>query len=148
MHLLVSEILEKVAKAKTKKDKINVLLQNESPILKAVLRINFDPNVVMDLPEGVPPFKREESPIGHQPTTLNLEYRKFYLWLDPKQNISKLKKEQLFIEMLESLHSSEADVIVSAKDRGLNKMYKGLTESLVREAFPFTLPPVETKAQA
>src|SRR6056300_701840 len=137
MHLLVSEILELVAKAKTKKEKVNVLLQNDSPILKAILRINFDPNVTMDLPEGAPPYKKDESPIGHQPTTLNLEYRKFYLWLDPKQSISKIKKESLFVEMLESLHYTEADVIIAAKDRQLSKSYKGLTESLVREAFPF-----------
>jgi len=144
MYLLLSEILDQADKAKTKEEKIKVLTKHTSPVLKAVLRINFDPNVIMNLPEGEPPYKKEwDKPIGYQESNLVTEYRRFYIWLDPKTNLPKLKKESLFIELLESLHVSEAEVLVLAKDRKLTKKYKTIKEDIVRAAFPGTLPPLE-----
>lgn len=150
MSLLFSEVLEKVDKAKTKEEKLALLKRHEMPALRGLLRINFDPNVKMDLPEGEPPYKKDkDKPIGYHETNLVTEYRRFYIWLDPKQNISKVKKESLFIEMLEGLHTSEAELICLAKDRKLNKKYKTIKEDLVREAYPGLLPPVaEKKAPA
>lgn len=144
MALLQSEVLDLLEKAKTRQEKIKVLKQYESPVLRALMRINFDPNVKMDLPEGEPPFNKETArPIGYQQTNLINEYRRFYIWLDPKQNLPKVKKERLFIEMLEGLHLSEAELLCLAKDKQLGKKYKSLKEDLVREAYPSALPPKE-----
>lgn len=144
MALLQSEILDLFEKAKTRQEKVKVLRDHESPVLRALMRINFDPNVKMDLPEGEPPYNKEAGrPIGYQQTNLVVEYRRFYIWLDPKQNLPKIKKERLFIEMLEGLHTTEAEVLVLAKDRQLSKKYKSLKEDLVREAYPTALPPKE-----
>ena len=145
MHLLVSEVLDLFEKAKTKEEKISVLKKYESPIIRAIMRINFDPSVQMALPEGEPPFKKEpDRPIGEQLTKLESEYRRFYIWLDPKTQLTKFKKEQLFVEMLEGLHLSEAMVIVLAKDKKLQTKYKSLKEDTVREAYPVTLPPKQS----
>ena len=142
MHLLVSEVLDLFEKAKTKEEKVGVLKKYESPILRAIMRINFDPSVQMALPEGEPPFKKvPDVPIGEQQTKLESEYRRFYIWLDPKTNLPKLRKESLFVEMLEGLHISEATVIILAKDKKLQTKYKSLKEDIVREAYPVTLPP-------
>lgn len=144
MNLLFSEVLEKVDKAKTKVEKIAILKQHEVPALRGVLRINFDPNVAFDLPEGEPPFRKEsDKPIGYHETNLIQEYKRFYIWLDPKQNLTPIRKEKLFIEMLEGLHISEAEVICLAKDKKLSKKYKTLKEDIVREAYPGLLPPKE-----
>lgn len=146
MSLLQSEILDLFEKAKTKKEKIDVLKKYETPVLRALMRINFDDTVKMDLPEGEPPFKKEsDKPIGYHESTLLLEYRRFYIWLDPKQKLPRVKKERLFIEMLEGLHVSEAELICLVKDKNLSKKYKSLKEDIVREAYPYTLPPVEEK---
>ncbi len=148
MHLLISEVLELVEKASSKKDKVDILKKYEAPVLRGILRINFDPSVKMDLPEGEPPFKKEsDRPRGMSPSTLQNEYRRFYIWIDPKTQLSKLKKESLFIELLESIDVSEAEVIILAKDKKLHKKYKSLKEDIVREAFPFTLPPKEPKVK-
>lgn len=145
MQLLISEILDEFEKAKTKQDKVSVLKKHESPVLRGIMRINFDPNVSFDLPEGEPPYRKDvDRPIDYQQTTLTLEYRRFYIWYDPKVQIPKLKKESLFIEMLEGLHVSEAEVIILAKDKKLAKKYKSLKEDIVREAYPVTLPPKES----
>lgn len=142
MHLLVSEVLDLFEKAKSKEEKVGVLKKYESPILRAIMRINFDPSVQMALPEGEPPFKKvPDVPIGEQQTKLESEYRRFYIWLDPKTNLPKLRKESLFVEMLEGLHISEAMVIILAKDKKLQTKYKSLKEDIVREAYPVTLPP-------
>lgn len=147
MALLQSEILDLFEKAKTRQEKIDVLKRYETPVLRALMRINFDPNVKMDLPEGEPPFKKEaDKPMGYQETNLVTEYRRFYIWVDPKTNLPKVRKERLFIEMLEGLHISEAEVLCLAKDRLLSKKYKSLKEDIVRAAYPATLPPKDEKA--
>lgn len=146
MNLLLSEILDLVDKAKTRNEKVALLKQHELPVLRGLMKINFHPDVRMDLPDGEPPFRKEESkPAGLQETTLQLEYRRFYIWLDPNQQLPKVKKEKLFIELLEGLHLSEAELLCLVKDKKLNKRWKTIKEDIVREAYPQILPPkVET----
>lgn len=142
MVLLQSEVLDLFEKAKTKEEKISILKKHEVPVLRALMRMNFDPTSKMSLPDGEPPFKKEPGkPAGMSESTLIGEYRRFYIWLDPNYNLNRLRKEQLFIELLESLHVSEAEVLCLAKDKKLHTKYKSLTEDIVREAFPTTLPP-------
>ena len=142
MNLLVPEVLDLVEKAKNKADKVQVLKQNETLGVRGILRLNFDTNVKFDLPEGEPPYKKDKDrPIGYQPANLITEVKRFYIWVDPKQNISRLRKEQLFVEMCEGLHYTEAEVLCLAKDRKLKERYKSLNEDLVREAFPGLIPP-------
>ena len=48
---------------------------------------------------------------------------------------TKTQKETMFIQILEGLHADEAQVLIGMKNKSLNKMYKGLTSAMVREAF-------------
>ena len=50
-------------------------------------------------------------------------------------SLSKTKKETMFIQILEVLHADEANLLVNVKDKSLNKVYKGLTDAVVKEAF-------------
>ena len=148
MKYLVSELFDLVEKAKTKQEKITILKMNECEIVKGILALNYDPNLKFNLPSGRPPYKRDtDKPMGYQETTLNLEARRFYIWLTNEQNIKKLKKESLFIEMLEGLHYTEADLLCAVKDKELTTLYSSLTEDLVREVFPNLLPPPIPKAE-
>jgi len=141
MNLLVPEILDLVEKTKNKADKVKVLKQNETPGIRGILRLNFDSNVKFDLPEGEPPYKKDkDKPIGYHETNLITEVKRFYIWVDPKQNISRLRKEQLFVEMCEGLHYTEAEVLCLAKDRKLISKYKSLNKDLVHEAYPGLIP--------
>ena len=49
--------------------------------------------------------------------------------------LTPMKKETMFVQMLEGLHKDEADVIIAAKDKSLHKVYKGLSAAVVKEAF-------------
>ena len=148
MNLLVSEILDQVDGLKTKQEKIDLLKRYENPAIRLVLRINFDPNLNMGLPEGEPPYKKElDKPIGYHETNLIKELRRFYIWLDPKTQLPKVRKEKLFIEMLEGLHHTEAEVLCLAKDRKLQKKYKSVKADIVRESYPGLLPPEPPKSE-
>lgn len=145
--MLVSEIFEKVCKGKNKKERIRLLQENQNQAVFAVLQINFNPTYKMLLPEGTPPFKKEQDkPIGYQQTNILNELRRFYIWLDSSQNIPALKRETLFIEMLEGLHISEANLLCAAKDKKLGSIYKQITEVVAREAFPNIFPPKPTRS--
>jgi hypothetical protein len=102
----------------------------------------------MDLPEGEPPFRKDtDKPIGYSESSLQLELRRFYVWLDPRTTLPKLKKESLFVNMLEGIHWTEAEALCLAKDRKLHTKYKSLKEDIVREAFPLALTPKPVKVK-
>ena len=137
MKYLVSELFDLVEKQKTKEEKIRLLRENGTLITKAVLHMNYEGSVKFLLPEGEPPFKKEkDKPIGYQQTTLILELRRFYIFFQEEVNVSKTKRESLFIEMLEGLHWTEAELICLVKDKKLQTKYPSLTFDLVTEAFP------------
>jgi len=142
MRTSITEILEEVERQKTRKEKIEVFRRYDHPVLRGVLQVNFNPEVKVYLPEGEPPFKKDSSvPRGYSETNLFAEWRRFYIWLDPNINLNKQRKEQLFIQMLEGIHWSEAETVCLAKDKKLQTKYKTIKEDLVREALPDMLPP-------
>ena len=133
---LMSEILTKVNNAKDKPKKIAVLQQNASAPLKQVLKGAFDSNIVWDLPDGDPPYIANEAPIGTEHGLLRNEAKRLWHFVKGADNdLTKTQKETMFIQILEGLHQDEAKVLLGMKSKTLNKMYKGLTESVVKEAF-------------
>ena len=133
---LLSEVLAKVSKQRTKAKKIQVLKENESLHLKSVLIWNFDDTVVSVLPEGPVPFDKNEAPAGTEHTYLAHEHKVLYNFIKGGNDFLKpVKREQLFLQLLEGLHSDEAEVICLMKDKKLTDKYK-VTKSVVTEAFP------------
>jgi hypothetical protein len=136
MRLLISEILQKVSNAKTKAEKIKILQDNNTQTLRSILIWNFDETVESLLPEGEVPYTPNEAPVGTEHTLLEQESRRFYYFVaNGRTTISQMKREQMFIQMLEGLHKSEAEVLVLVKDKKLGKRYK-ITRACVEEAFP------------
>lgn len=132
----VHEIFTKVNNAKDKPKKIAVLKEYDSTALRQLLKGAFDPNIVWDLPEGTPPYMANEAPVGTEHTYLEDEAKKLWHFIKgADEQLSKTRKETLFIQMLEGLHGTEATVLLNIKDKQLNKVYKGLTEAVVKEAF-------------
>ena len=70
--LLFSEILDKVHKAKTKGQKINILREHNTEALRMIIKASFDPKIEWVLPEGNVPFKRNDAPEGTEHSTLAL----------------------------------------------------------------------------
>ena len=133
---LISEIFTKINNAKDKPKKIEVLRKYDTPGMRMILKGAFDPKIEWDLPEGTPPYIENEAPAGTEHTFLEVEARRLYNFAKGGNNtINKIRKETLFIQMLEGLHASEAKVLIDVKNKSLNKTYKGLTSDMVKEAF-------------
>ena len=136
MNLLISEILDKVSKLKTKKEKVAWLKQNNSDGLRMVIKSSFDPKIKWLLPEGDVPFNRNDAPEGTEHTDLHMESRKLYHFIEGGNfDITQNKRENLFIQILEGLQENDADVLVSAKEKSLHRKFKGLSDNVVKEAF-------------
>lgn len=133
---LVSEVLEEAGKIIKRDERIKFLQLNKSPGLTDILRIQYDDTVVSALPEGAPNYRQDDAPKDYQYTILNKAYTQFkYFFKGPIANDMKpLKRESLFLNLLETLHVEEAELLIAAKDKKMK--YKGITKKLVRDAFP------------
>ena len=133
---LVPEVFDDMSKERAQKRKIEILRQNDTTSLREVLRHNFDENIKFALPEGRPPFTRQDVPLGYQTATLGPEIRRLYLFVEGGHTtITQNKREMLFIQLLEGLSAGEAELMLFVKDKKLNRRYKGLNANNIKEAF-------------
>ena len=135
MRLLMHEVLQKVSNAKTKKEKIKLMQEYNTNALRMLFIINFDDSVVSLLPPGDVPYTPNEAPDGTQHTILEKEARLLHHFFKGGSNVSQVKREQMFVQMLEGLSAGEADVLIKAKDKQIGKRWK-ITKAAVSEAFP------------
>jgi hypothetical protein len=101
-------------------------------LLKVLFAHNFLPSHKMLLPEGEPPFKPADQPVGMCDTNLFLEAKKMYVFM--RQDLKPIKRESLFIGLLEGIHPTEAAILIAVKDQKLQKMYPKITWKLVADA--------------
>lgn len=151
MRFTIPEILEYVSsKCPTHEEKVRVLRLNQSEPLEQILQYNFHPDIKMSLPEGDAPYKKEKDiPVGKSATNLYREGRRLYLFLEGQApNLKPFKKETLFIELLEGIHWTEADMLIAVKDKRLTDMYPGVTYEAARDAFARLLPATPPKKVA
>ena len=158
------EVLESASKQRTKAKKIEVLKTYAHDSIMAVLIWNFDESIVSLLPEGEVPYgnTREDNSVtgslsdkindavgmmresgsaslGSQDqgkASIRGEYTKFYNFLKGGNNgLSGLRRETMFINILEGLHPLEAEILVLVKDKKLTDRYK-ITKDIVSAAYP------------
>ena len=136
-RLLLSEVLRKVSNAKTKAEKIKILQANNSQALRSILIWNFDESVISMLPEGEVPYTPNDAPIGTDHTRLEQESKGLYRFVKGGQDsLKSLKRESMFVQLLEGLSAEEAELLCLIKDGNLNSKYKRITKAVVSEAFP------------
>ena len=131
-----AEILDKVSKIKSKKEKVAFLKKYQTDALRMICKASFDPNIVWELPEGDVPYNPNEAPEGTEHTSLSHEARKLYHFIKGgNPTLTQNKREIMFVQLLEGLHKDEADLLCAAKDKILHQKYKGLSDNVVKEAF-------------
>jgi len=132
----VHEVLDAVSSQRTNAKKVETLRQYASDSLKAILIWNYDDTVISMLPEGDVPYERNEVPVGTDHTSLRKEWKNLYHFVKGgNDSLSGLRRESMFIQMLEGLHPYEADLLCLVKDHRLETRYK-IPFSVVEEAFP------------
>jgi len=132
MQLSVSEILDKASKMKTKDEKVQWLKKNEARAIKTVLKAMYDPTLKCLLPEGAPPYKPSEY-VDDQGMLFSNSRRIPYFYEGQGTNVQPIRRETIFIELLESVNKDDAVLLINMKDK---KRIKGLTVKTINEAFP------------
>ena len=159
------EVLDLASKQKSNAKKVEILKKYEHPSLKAIFIWNFDESVISVLPEGPVPYSgyaeqttssgtlstkiTEEVRRMHETgsfslgssdkqghTTIRREYVNFYHFLKGGNDaINSIRRETMFINILEGLHPLEAEIICLVKDKKLEDKYK-ITKEVVSQAYP------------
>jgi len=151
---LLSEILDRVHRAKNKADKVAILKEEECEALQQICQWAFNPTITSALPPGKPPYIENDAPEGTEHTLLRTEGNGLWHFVkvngklaDP--NIQRTVMERMFIRLLEGLHKDEAELLCMVKDKKLaykeykNKKgkvertegIKGLSVPILQEAF-------------
>ena len=132
----VHEVLDLVDSQRTKAKKIQILQEYTDDALKAILIWNFDPTAISVIPAGAVPYKENEVPVGTDHTSLRREWKNLYHFLKGgNDTLSTMRRETMFIQMLEGLHPEEAKIICLVKDKDLESRYK-ITYEMVQQAYP------------
>lgn len=143
MRLSIGEIIEKVKKAKTKAEKIEILQKEETPQLKELLRCCYSPEVTFLLPKGEPKFRRSRAPLGLGQQNLYMAARKMYLFIDGgSPSLTQEKREKMFLDILEDLDEVECEIFLGIKDKNLGR---GITKKMISDAFPGLIPPKKSE---
>ena len=105
----VVETLEMVGKAKTREEKKQILLDRENFATKAILQLNYHPDVKWKIPKGAPPYTPSDNQAD---ASLHFEVKKLDYYVDPSpHNIPMLRRESMFVQLLERLDPKDAKLI-------------------------------------
>ena len=138
MKYEIYEMLENVGKASTHAEKVDLLKQYDCLGLRDVLRGAFDDSIVFTLPKGAPEYKSSLSKEGMSPTSLTRQTKQFGYFCrgGGGEHLMPVKREKMFLQILEGVHPKDAEVLIAMKDKEFNDRYKGLTKALVQEVWP------------
>ena len=164
-NAFVFEIFDVITKQRTKVKKVEALKKFNHPSLKALFIWNFDETVISLLPPGEVPYagvdeqnvssgtvsgkiddavnKMAElgsNSLGAQDqgrTSIRQEFKKFCNFLQGgNPGLSSLRRETMFINILQGLHPREAEILCLVKDKQLETKYKSITKEIVSQAYP------------
>lgn len=145
------EVLELVSKQRSNAKKVEVLQKYTHESLKTIFVINFDDSVISMLPEGdVPYAEMKEQTVyqgslsenlareagggesatgqdldGRGRTSLRREYVNLYHYVKGgNDTLSPVRREMMFINLLQGLHPRDAEILILIKDKKLESKYK------------------------
>lgn len=130
----LGEILTHQKKLIKTADKVAWLREHYSTGLGYLLKLAHS-EVEWDLPPGAPPFKQDSGPIGLTPSHLMRELRVLYVFVKGGSPVAARRREHLFQQLLERLHSDEVAIVLALKDGKFASTYR-CTKAVVDEAFP------------
>lgn len=133
MKLGIAEILRKTSEIKDERERILFFRQHANQSVQTMVRYALDPDIIWELPDGAPPYKVND--LVDQQHRLYTEMRKLYLFIrGGNPNLKPLRREQLFIELLEVVDPEDAKLLLAAKDKTMP--YPGITKEFIEKAIP------------
>ena len=162
---LAFEVLDLVSKQRSAAKKVEALKKHEHVSLKMLFIWNFDESVISVLPPGEVPFSSYEEQTSSSGTlskkidlatrkmyetgsfsigtsdqqgrtTIRRECKNFYHFIKGGNDaMNGIRRESMFINLLQGLHPLEAELICLVKDKDLESKYK-ITKDIVSQAYP------------
>ena len=132
----VHEIFHEVSSETTISKKIEILQKFDVNYIKSILIWNFDSSIISSLPEGDVPIEPKENPEIKPSSSIKKEWDKFYNFVKGgNDSMNNLRKEIMFINILETLHPLEAEILILVKDKKLQTKYN-ITKEIISTAYP------------
>ena len=155
------EVFSVVSKQRSNAKKVEALQKFEHDSLKAIFIWNFDDSVISLLPPGEVPYsslEEEQNTTGtlttrinqqsdtmrHNQTTnanqghttLRREWTKLYNFIKGgNDSLNGLRRETMFIQILQGLHPLDAEILCLTKDKKLQSKYR-ISRENVEQAYP------------
>lgn len=159
------EVFDLASRQRTKAKKVEVLQKYSSKELQMILIWNFDESVASLLPEGDVPYGDPEDQLqysgsltesieeksrkmfsandfslgnadGNGRTTIRAQAKNFFHFIaGGNPGLSNMRRETMFINLLQGLHPLEAEIVALVKDGRLSEVYN-INKEVVSEAFP------------
>lgn len=106
--------------------------------LNFILSLNFNHNVVLDLPEGMPAIDLKDMDIHTHPDLQGLLSggisRVKHCLIS--STLKQFKKSQIFYEVLINCPMKDAEILCSAKDHALEELYPSIIAEVVASVYP------------
>jgi hypothetical protein len=134
VRISITEIIQSAAEKKTTEEKVDFLRKNDNPALRIVLKYTYDSAIEFLIPNTPPPWEKNEYE-DEAKSLLFREARKLRMFIKNGgyDSLNKVKREQLFISLLEDVDNDDADTLCQMISK---KPFKGLTKKTIEEAFP------------
>ena len=127
LHKVFTEIQD----ASTRKERQDILQDNDTFTLRTILQLNFSSDIELDIPKGNPPLECAEK----NPSNTDRAIKKLGNCVKGSRHTA-IKKERIFLDVVESFIEDDANIICLAKDGKIMKKYSRVSESLVASVFP------------
>ena len=161
----VFEVFDLVSRQRSKAKKIEVLRKYDEQHIRRLLIWNFDESIQSAVPAGEVPYADPEDQVSYSGTlttrlneeirsmhdkgnfslgvsdqqghtTIRRESKHFYQFVKGGNNgLNGIRRESMFINILQGLHPLEAEIVCLVKDKKLSDKYK-ITREIVEEAYP------------
>lgn len=128
----IAEIIHKTGNFKFKEEKVKFLRDNDSKVLRNILILTYDKNKKLLVPDSPPPYRPSESDEDHGALFNQARKLKYIVEGFSDPNIKQNKREDIFIEILESVNKSDAKILCQMIQK---KPFKNLTAKTINEAF-------------
>lgn len=91
-----------------------------------ILGYAMNPKYIMGIPDGTPPYRKSDVPMGLAEIELLHLWNKLYIMYNPQ--LPQYKKEEHFISWIERMNATEAELLIAIKDKRLHKVFKKVSE--------------------
>ena len=134
VRISITEIITGASSKKSNQEKIDFLRANDNPALRIVLKYTYDNSIEFLVPDSPPPWNKNEFE-DEAKALLYKEARRLKIFVKGGgyDNLNQVKRESLFISLLEDVDNDDAETLCQMITK---KPFKGLSKKTIEEAFP------------